>query len=190
MEGVYSMTTKAALKKMQAACDAFNAENPIGAKVTVQLDNKDEPFETVTRSKAEVLSGHSAVIWLEGVTGCYLLDRVKPIAQMTLARSTVSMLTLTDMKRLDPIRIITEDYRPGAGRIIIQCYDRAWVGYWGSMGEGTVSDFFMRCDIGYLLDNLSCGRGLKRTKYDDAYLVRIIEAVQAGLSLLKKAESA
>lgn len=26
---------------------------------------------------AQILSGHSAVIWLENVTGCYLLDRVR-----------------------------------------------------------------------------------------------------------------
>ncbi len=30
------------------------------------------------RSDAQVLSGHSAVIWLENVSGCYLLDRVTP----------------------------------------------------------------------------------------------------------------
>lgn len=66
------------LEKMQAACDSFNAAHPIGADVFVQLDNKDEPFLTKTRSSAQILSGHSAVIWLEGVTGCYLLDRVTP----------------------------------------------------------------------------------------------------------------
>ncbi|WP_374650281.1 hypothetical protein [Rhizorhabdus sp.] len=36
---------------------------------------------TRTRSKAEVLSGHSAVIWLDGISGCYLLDRVTPIVE-------------------------------------------------------------------------------------------------------------
>lgn len=65
---------------LQAECDKFNAANPIGTAVTVELDFVDEPFATVTRSLAEVLSGHSAVIWLENVRGCYLLERVKPVA--------------------------------------------------------------------------------------------------------------
>lgn len=75
------MTTykKPNLKKMQAACDAFNAANPVGAKVLVKLDGRDDLFETVTRSEAQILSGHSVVIWLENVSGCYLLECVTPI---------------------------------------------------------------------------------------------------------------
>lgn len=63
-------------QKMQHECDAFNAKNPIGSDVFVKLDGVDEPFRTRTRSEAQILSGHSAVIWLENVSGCYLLDRV------------------------------------------------------------------------------------------------------------------
>ncbi len=64
-------------KKMQAECGAFNAKNPIGSDVFVKLDGVDEPFRTRTRSDAQILSGHTAVIWLENVSGCYLLDRVR-----------------------------------------------------------------------------------------------------------------
>lgn len=167
------------IKKMQAECDAFNAANPVGTRVTVLLDGNPTPFKTVTRSEAQILSGHTSVIWLEGVSGCYLLDRVTPVLQVTLDNSTVSMLTLTDLKALDPIRVITEDYRPGAGRIIIQCFDRAWTGYWGAMGERSISEFFTACDAGYLLGNLK--GSLKHTKHDEACLVRIIEAVQAAI---------
>ena len=38
-------------------------------------------LRTRTRSEAQVLSGHSAVIWLDGVRGCYLLDRVRAIPE-------------------------------------------------------------------------------------------------------------
>lgn len=68
------------IKKLQAECDAFNKICPLGGKVSVKPDGKDEPFETATWSKAQILSGHSAVVWLDGVAGCYLLDRVTPIA--------------------------------------------------------------------------------------------------------------
>jgi hypothetical protein len=67
---------------LQAACDEFNVKYPVGTKVFVRRD-KGEMQETVTRSKAEVLSGHSAVIWLEGISGCYLLDRVHVTASPT-----------------------------------------------------------------------------------------------------------
>ncbi|HAR44668.1 MAG TPA: hypothetical protein DCS05_00440 [Nitrospiraceae bacterium] len=64
------------LAKMQKQCDVFNAACPVGGAVTVKLDGVDEPMVTTTRSEAQILSGHSAVIWLVGVSGCYLLDRV------------------------------------------------------------------------------------------------------------------
>lgn len=64
---------------LQAGCDAFNAKHPVGTRVLLKKDFVDQPVETRTRSTAQVLSGHSAVIWLEGVSGCYLLDRVTPI---------------------------------------------------------------------------------------------------------------
>ncbi|TFW15918.1 hypothetical protein [Duganella callida] len=64
--------------QLQAACDKFNAANQVGTTVTVLLDG-GEVRETITTSEAQVLSGHSAVIWLKGVSGCYLLERVTPV---------------------------------------------------------------------------------------------------------------
>lgn len=72
------MSRRPNLAALQRQCDKFNASNPIGTRVTVHLDS-GEVRETFTRSEAEILSGHSAVIWLDGVRGCYLLDRVTPI---------------------------------------------------------------------------------------------------------------
>lgn len=98
---------------------------------------------------------------------------------MNLEIKNVSLLTITDVPKLDPIRVIIDDYKPGAGRIIIQCFDRAWVGYWGAMGGKTIGEFFTSCDACYLLGNLIGGN--KQTKADEKYLTRIIEAVQAGI---------
>lgn len=64
---------------LQRQCDRFNADYKIGQHVTVRKDN-GEGFLTRTRSMAEVLSGHSAVIWVEGLAGCYLLERIVPMA--------------------------------------------------------------------------------------------------------------
>jgi len=65
-------------KLQQAKCDDFNAQHPVGCSVDLLMDDR-QVMRTITRSKAEVLEGHSAVIWLRGVAGCYLLDRVTPV---------------------------------------------------------------------------------------------------------------
>ncbi|MGK5014947.1 hypothetical protein [Janthinobacterium sp. HLS12-2] len=70
--------------KLQAACDKFNAVHQVGAAVRVELDG-GEIRETITTSEAQVLSGHTAVIWLKGVSGCYLLDRVAPLPPASTA---------------------------------------------------------------------------------------------------------
>lgn len=67
------------LGELQRACMLWNAAHPIGTDVTVRLDGGDR-FATKTRSAAHMLSGHSAVIWLEGISGCYALERVMALA--------------------------------------------------------------------------------------------------------------
>lgn len=78
------------IKKMQAECDAFNAKHAVGADVFVKLDGVDEPFRTKTQSAAQILSGHSAVIWLENVSGCYLLDRVSAVPSESCAAGALT----------------------------------------------------------------------------------------------------
>lgn len=65
------------LKKLQKTCDDWNAKYPVGTAVVLKADG-GQNVATKTRSEASILSGHSAVIWLEGISGCYLLDRVTP----------------------------------------------------------------------------------------------------------------
>lgn len=72
-------------QKLQDICDKFNKENPVGARVTLKLDS-GELFLTETRSEAQVLSGHTPVIWLKNLAGCYLLDRVTPAAEPAVPR--------------------------------------------------------------------------------------------------------
>jgi hypothetical protein len=74
-------------KELTAQCARWNAENPVGTRVNVQIDS-GEVRRTFTRTGAQILGaepsrgyiGHTAVIWLEGITGCYLLSRVTRIA--------------------------------------------------------------------------------------------------------------
>lgn len=72
-------------EQLTAQCARWNAANPVGTAVTVRMDS-GELRETTTRSEAQILGaepskgyiGHTAVIWLDGISGCYLLDRVTP----------------------------------------------------------------------------------------------------------------
>lgn len=69
------------IEAMQAACDKFNSVCPVGGEVSVKLDFVDEPFLTTTRSEAQILSGHSAVVWMNNVSGSYLLSHVTPVTE-------------------------------------------------------------------------------------------------------------
>jgi hypothetical protein len=66
------------LRKLQAEVDGWNASNGVGAEVVVRKDD-GSTVRTRTRSAAEVLSGHSAVVWLEDVRGCHALSHVTAI---------------------------------------------------------------------------------------------------------------
>jgi hypothetical protein len=57
------------------AVEAWNAKYPVGTSVTVLKDN-DDVVAGKTTTPAYVLSGHSAVIHVSGIRGCYLLERV------------------------------------------------------------------------------------------------------------------
>ncbi len=63
------------IEVMQSKVDAFNKRSPVGAPVTVVKDF-GEKFETKVKYPAQILSVHTAVVWIEGISGCYDLDRV------------------------------------------------------------------------------------------------------------------
>lgn len=49
---------------------------PLGMDVILTKDN-GEQFPTKTRSAPWLLGGHTAVIQVDGIAGCYRLDRVR-----------------------------------------------------------------------------------------------------------------
>lgn len=66
------------IQKLQKQCDDWNSAHPVGTAVILKRDSGHEQ-QTRTRSEAQVLSGHSAVIWLDDVSGCYSLNNVTPV---------------------------------------------------------------------------------------------------------------
>lgn len=60
----------------------WNAKYPIGTKVEFfAVINPLERSKGIfaTRSKAEILGGHTAVVWLEGYSGCVALEACVPV---------------------------------------------------------------------------------------------------------------
>jgi hypothetical protein len=64
--------------RLQDECDRWNAANPVGVAVDY-TDDLGKVTATKTRSEAYVLSGHSCVVFLEGKSGCYALERVRRV---------------------------------------------------------------------------------------------------------------
>ena len=67
-------------RAMQAACDTFNAEHPVGSEVMfwTGLIGENGQIGTV-RAPAEILSGHTPVAWIDGARGCVALSHVRPV---------------------------------------------------------------------------------------------------------------
>lgn len=65
------------LAEQQRLVINWNNKHPEGTAVTVTLDGDQGTMESVTRSEAWMMGGHSAVILLEGIAGGYALDRVR-----------------------------------------------------------------------------------------------------------------
>lgn len=63
--------------KEQKKVDKWNANHPSGTPV-IRTDDFGEEHQTVTTGAAQLLSGHTAVIWTADMSGCYDLDRMRP----------------------------------------------------------------------------------------------------------------
>ena len=63
------------------ACEKFNARYPVGTRVILRKDG-GYLVDTKTRTTAGVVHGRDAVIFLEGINGYYLLDRVTPFEEI------------------------------------------------------------------------------------------------------------
>lgn len=54
----------------------WNDQHPVGTACTVELDS-GEIRATKTRSEAWMLSGHTAVVMVDGISGAYALERIR-----------------------------------------------------------------------------------------------------------------
>ncbi len=67
-------------RQLQDEVDNWNRQHAIGTAVRVVKDFGGA-VDTVTLSKAYPLGGHTPVVFVKGISGCYVLSRCKPISQ-------------------------------------------------------------------------------------------------------------
>lgn len=84
---------------------------------------------------------------------------------ISVEKNNVLSVTITGAERLDPIRVMIENYEPGKGRITVTCYGKAWTGAWFAMGGDTVQEFIQRVSNDYLIGYFD--RSLESTIEDD-----------------------
>lgn len=67
----------------EAECFVWNYYYPVGTRVIYHpVIGAKAGRERVTRTVAHVLSGHTAVVWLEGESGCVALEACQPVIEL------------------------------------------------------------------------------------------------------------
>ena len=65
-------------KKMQKQVDSFNKKASIGATVRYWTGLREgDGVESKTRTEAQILQGHTPVVWVEGHGACIALTHVQ-----------------------------------------------------------------------------------------------------------------
>ncbi len=100
---------------------------------------------------------------------------------MTVTPIAAECSRIEGAQGLDPIHVFWVNVELGKGYVTIICYGTAWTAYFGAMSGKTIQEFFSNVGVDYLLPKLGIGPHLKTRKTDDAYLAKIIKAVQDSL---------
>jgi hypothetical protein len=79
----------AAARTLTKTVDDWNAKNPVGTPVTVRKDD-GTIVHSITRSEAWLLGDHTPVVMVDGISGGYLLERVKPERRDGLGKALVA----------------------------------------------------------------------------------------------------
>jgi len=68
--------------QLQTQIDTFNEIHPIRSIVYIELDSH-KVIQAIIVNKASILNRHTAVVWVNVLKGCYLLDRVIEVSTYT-----------------------------------------------------------------------------------------------------------
>jgi len=67
-------------KKLQSEIDRFNKKNPVGTPVRFWTGARQgEGVESKTRTEAQAMGNHTAVVWVEDHGACIALSHIEPV---------------------------------------------------------------------------------------------------------------
>lgn len=93
---------------------------------------------------------------------------------MKIEQAQITKLLLSDLMgepyKLDPVTVILEDFEPGKGRIIIECYGKSWSAGWSAMSGRTVAQFVSDCGDEYII---GCMTSVSRQMFSPKELVKL-----------------
>jgi hypothetical protein len=76
------MISRKARPNQQKLVDQWNAQHPIGTPVEYWTFTREgEGKKSTTRTEAQLLSGHTAVVWMVDEPSCVSLSHVKALPQ-------------------------------------------------------------------------------------------------------------
>lgn len=97
---------------------------------------------------------------------------------MKIEQTQITKLLLSDLMGepywLDPVTVILEDFEPGKGRIIIECYGKSWSAGWGAMSGRTVAQFVSDCGDEYVIGSLT---RVSRQRFSSSEAVKLARKV-------------
>lgn len=73
---------------------------------------------------------------------------------MNVVVSQAVKVSLPGSDDLDPISVYLENFGDSRGKIIIECWGRAWSAYWPAMSGRSVEQFFVDAGVPYLIGYL------------------------------------
>jgi hypothetical protein len=83
---------------------------------------------------------------------------------MKFKKSKTETYIITDIDGLDPITVYVTNYKPGQGKLVIECFGTSWANYWPAMGDCTLQDFVLKASNDYLARKMV--RQLRQTDFD------------------------
>jgi len=70
---------------------------------------------------------------------------------MKIEASEVTRITIRGVEHLDPVSVFLEDFGPGQGRAVVECFGRSWAYFWPAMGNRKIIDFVIECGLDYMI---------------------------------------
>ena len=85
---------------------------------------------------------------------------------MNIEKRQTETYVITGFGDLDAVTVYVTNYKPGQGKLVIECYGESWAHFWGAMGERTLQKFVLQAENEYLAMKLIRGN-TRQTDFEE-----------------------